>query len=162
LASLDDRRAVFLDGERVGDVTKHPAFAEPIRRVAHTWDLARAPEAQSATTYVDPATGRRHSTMWLVPRSAEDLGARRRAHRLWALASRPSAPPAGPPVPPAPLPAPPAPPRPRPPPRPRAPPRPHAPRRPSLALPARPPARARTRRSRPHPTRDAGPRAGGY
>ena len=84
LASLDDGRAVFLDGERVGDVTKHPAFAEPIRRVAHTWDLARAPEAQSATTYVDPATGRRHSTMWLVPRSAEDLGARRRAHRLWA------------------------------------------------------------------------------
>src|SRR2546422_11339256 len=40
--SLDDGRAVFLDGERVGDVTKHPAFAEPIRRVAHTWDLARA------------------------------------------------------------------------------------------------------------------------
>src|SRR5712664_1622030 len=79
LASLDDGRAVFLDGERVGDVTKHPAFAEPIRRVAHTWDLARAPEAQPTTTYVDPATGRRYSTMWLVPRSADDLGARRRA-----------------------------------------------------------------------------------
>ena len=30
--SLRDGRAVFLDGERVGDVTKHPAFAEPIRR----------------------------------------------------------------------------------------------------------------------------------
>jgi len=84
LASLDDGRAVFLDGERVGDVTKHPAFAEPIRRIAQTWDLARAPQAQSSTTYVDPATGRRHSTMWLVPRSADDLGARRRTHRLWA------------------------------------------------------------------------------
>src|SRR5205823_2868811 len=40
--------------------------------------------AQPTTTYVDPTTGRRHSTMWLVPRSAEDLGARRRVHRLWA------------------------------------------------------------------------------
>src|SRR5207244_8485552 len=84
LASLDDGRAVFLDGERVGDVTKHPAFAEPIRRVAQTWDLARAAAAQPTTTYVDPTTGRRHSAMWLVPRSAEDLGARRRVHRLWA------------------------------------------------------------------------------
>jgi 4-hydroxyphenylacetate 3-monooxygenase len=84
LASLNDGRAVFLDGERVADVAKHPAFAEPIRRIAQTWDLARAPEAEKATTWVDPATGQRHSTMWLVPRSAEDLGARRRAHRLWA------------------------------------------------------------------------------
>ena len=34
LASLRDGRAVFLDGERVDDVTKHPAFAPPIRRIA--------------------------------------------------------------------------------------------------------------------------------
>ena len=87
LASLDDGRAVLLDGERVGDVTKHPAFAEPIRRIAQTWDLARAADAQASTTYVDPVTGRRHSTMWLIPRSAEDLGARRRTHHLWAAPS---------------------------------------------------------------------------
>src|SRR5207237_213152 len=61
-----------------------PAVAAPSRRVAQTWDLARAAAAQPTTTYVDPTTGRRHSTMWLVPRSAEDLGARRRVHRLWA------------------------------------------------------------------------------
>jgi 4-hydroxyphenylacetate 3-monooxygenase len=84
LASLRDGRAVFLDGERVDDVTKHPAFAEPIRRVAQTFDLARAAAAQEATTYVDAASGRRHSAMWLVPRSAEDLALRRRVHRLWA------------------------------------------------------------------------------
>jgi 4-hydroxyphenylacetate 3-monooxygenase len=84
LESLRDGRAVFLDGERVDDVTKHPAFAEPIRRIAQTWDLAGAAEAQAATTYVDAATGRRHSAMWLVPRSADDLAARRRVHRLWA------------------------------------------------------------------------------
>jgi 4-hydroxyphenylacetate 3-monooxygenase len=84
VASLRDGRAVFLDGERVDDVTKHPAFAEPIRRVAGTFDLARAADAGDAATYVDPTTGRRHSAMWLVPRSADDLAARRRVHRLWA------------------------------------------------------------------------------
>lgn len=82
--SLRDGRAVFLDGERVDDVTKHPGFAEPIRRIAQTWDLAAAATAQATTTYVDPATGRRHSAMWLVPRSSEDLATRRRVHRLWA------------------------------------------------------------------------------
>src|SRR5690242_19221026 len=84
LESLRDGRAVFLDGERVDDVTKHPAFAEPIRRIAQTWDRAAAADVQAATTYVDPDTDRRHSAMWLVPRSADDLGARRRVHRLWA------------------------------------------------------------------------------
>ncbi|HXH83063.1 MAG TPA: 4-hydroxyphenylacetate 3-hydroxylase N-terminal domain-containing protein, partial [Candidatus Tectomicrobia bacterium] len=67
---LRDGRAVFLDGERVADVTKHPAFAAPIQRIAATYDRARQEAARDAT-FVDPATGRRHSTMWLVPRSAE-------------------------------------------------------------------------------------------
>src|SRR5262245_13488618 len=84
VASLRAGRAVFLAGARVDDVTKHPAFAEPIRRIAQTWDLAGAATAEAATTFVDPATGRRHSTMWLIPRSADDLAARRRTHRLWA------------------------------------------------------------------------------
>jgi len=84
VASLRDGRAVFLDGERVDDVTKHPAFVEPIRRVAETYDRAKAAEHDAALTYVDPGTGARCSNMWLPPRSAEDLGARRRVHRFWA------------------------------------------------------------------------------
>ncbi|PYO16945.1 MAG: 4-hydroxyphenylacetate 3-hydroxylase, partial [Candidatus Rokuibacteriota bacterium] len=81
---MRDGRAVYLDGERVKDVTSHPAFAEPIRRIAEIYDHARSAEADPALTFADPATGRRHSYMWLVPRSAEDLGARRRVHRFWA------------------------------------------------------------------------------
>jgi len=84
VAALRDGRAVYLDGERVKDVTSHPAFAEPIRRIAEIYDHARSAEADPALTFADPATGRRHSYMWLVPRSAEDLGARRRVHRFWA------------------------------------------------------------------------------
>ena len=87
VADLRDGRSVFLDGERVDDVTKHPAFAEPIRRIAATYDRARADDALDVTSYLDPTTGERHGTMWLVPRSADDLEARRRLHRFWAEAS---------------------------------------------------------------------------
>jgi aromatic ring hydroxylase len=66
------------------DVTVHPAFAEPIRRIARTYDRAHAAAADPALTFAEPGTGRRHSNMWLAPRSAEDLGARRRVHRFWA------------------------------------------------------------------------------
>src|SRR5713101_3254906 len=84
VASLRDGRSVYLDGERIDDVTKHPAFVEPIRRIAETYDRAKAAAGEPALTFADPATGARHSNMWLVPRSAEDLGARRRIHRFWA------------------------------------------------------------------------------
>jgi 4-hydroxyphenylacetate 3-monooxygenase len=78
---------VYLDGERVADVTKHPAFAEPIRRIAERYDAARSPEALPITTCLDEATGAREGAMWLIPRSAEDLEIRRRVHRFWAEAS---------------------------------------------------------------------------
>jgi 4-hydroxyphenylacetate 3-monooxygenase len=85
--SLRDGRVVFLDGERVVDVTKHPAFLEPIRRIADRYDAARSDEALPITTCLDPATGSRQGAMWLIPRSAEDLEIRRRVHRFWAEAS---------------------------------------------------------------------------
>ncbi|MBI2204372.1 MAG: 4-hydroxyphenylacetate 3-hydroxylase [Candidatus Rokubacteria bacterium] len=80
---LRDGRAIYLDGERVKDVTRHPAFAEPVRRVADIYDRARAAADDPAVTFVGP-DGRRRSNMWLVPRSADDLAARRRVHRFWA------------------------------------------------------------------------------
>src|SRR6266849_3213498 len=85
LAGLRDGRAVFLDGERVDDVTKHPAFAESVRRIAERYDAAG--EALDVTTCVDPVLGRRIGSMWLIPRSADDLGRRRAVHRFWAEGS---------------------------------------------------------------------------
>src|SRR5215467_3114863 len=83
LESLRDGRGVYLDGERVKDVTTHPAFAEPIRQIATMYDLARNAWDPALTTYVEPATGERTSAMWLIPRSSEDLGRRRQVHRAW-------------------------------------------------------------------------------
>src|SRR5438445_8967820 len=67
LASLRDGRAVFLDGERVDDVTKHPAFAESVRRIAERYDAAG--EALDVTTCGDPARGERLGATWLFPRA---------------------------------------------------------------------------------------------
>ena len=87
IEALRDGRTVFLDGERIADVTKHPAFVEPIRRIAERYDQARQDSAQSVTTCLDPETGRRIGAMWLRPRSAADLARRRAVHRFWAEAS---------------------------------------------------------------------------
>jgi 4-hydroxyphenylacetate 3-monooxygenase len=85
--SLVDGRTVYLDGAKVPDVTKHPAFAEPIRRIAAAYESARDPCRARDVTFVDEKTNERFSNMWLVPRSADDLRARRRVHTLWAEAS---------------------------------------------------------------------------
>jgi 4-hydroxyphenylacetate 3-monooxygenase len=85
VASLRDGRTVLLDGQRVGDVTAHPAFAEPIRRVAERYDAARA--APEITTGLDPDSGERVGAMWLRPRTAADLVVRQGLHRFWAEGS---------------------------------------------------------------------------
>jgi 4-hydroxyphenylacetate 3-monooxygenase len=85
IAGLRDGRTIFLDGERVADVTTHPAFAEPVRRIAERYEAAR--ESPEITTCLDPASGRRIGAMWLIPRSADDLGRRRAVHRFWAEGS---------------------------------------------------------------------------
>jgi 4-hydroxyphenylacetate 3-monooxygenase len=87
VAALRDGRTVLLDGEPVADVTTHPAFAEPIRRIAARYDQARTAAAQPVTTCLDPETGERIGAMWVKPRSAADLGVRRGVHRFWAEAS---------------------------------------------------------------------------
>ena len=85
--SLRDGRTVFLNGERVADVTEHPAFRESVRSIAGLYDLAAAPEHRDVMTFPSPATGEPVNMAFLLPRSREDLAKRRRAHRLWAEAT---------------------------------------------------------------------------
>ena len=54
LRSLDDGRQVFVDGDRVTDVTKHPAFREAARSVARLYDIAAAPEMRERMTFASP------------------------------------------------------------------------------------------------------------
>ena len=84
---LRDGRAVLFDGERVADVTTHPAFAGAVRTVARLYDLAHDPANRDVMTYPSPRDGRPINAAWLVPRTRADLAARRRAIKCWADAS---------------------------------------------------------------------------
>jgi 4-hydroxyphenylacetate 3-monooxygenase len=87
IAAIRDGRAVYVNGERVTDVTEHPAFRSAVRSIAHLYDLAASPEHRETMTFPSPATGERVNKCFLIPRTVEDLAARRAAHRLWADAT---------------------------------------------------------------------------
>src|SRR6516162_4706958 len=75
LRSLNDGRQVFVDGEKVADVTKHPAFREAARSVARLYDIATAPEMRDRMTFPSPKTGGPVLRAFQIPRSRADLHA---------------------------------------------------------------------------------------
>lgn len=80
---LRDGRAVYLEGELVDDVTRHAAFACQVDQIARIYDFVRDRSGDDSVSLLDEESRARHSTMWLIPRSTDDL-ARRRVHTLWA------------------------------------------------------------------------------
>ncbi|SEC73750.1 pyrrole-2-carboxylate monooxygenase subunit [Rhodococcus koreensis] len=82
LASLNDGRVVLVDGEKIDDVTTHPAFAPVTRTMAEMFDLA-ADEA-NGMQYVAPETGNPANRVFSIPRSREELAQRREAIERWA------------------------------------------------------------------------------
>ena len=85
LASLDDGRTIYVDGERVPNVATHPAFAGVASTMAGLYDLAADPA--NGMTYLEPATGTTANLIYKIPRSIEDLRARRMASLTWARAT---------------------------------------------------------------------------
>jgi 4-hydroxyphenylacetate 3-monooxygenase len=87
LRSLRDDRRVYVDGERVKDVTSHPAFARAAQSIANLFDIAAAPEMRERMTFVSPKTGAPVWRAYQIPRSHADLKARRLAAETWAEAT---------------------------------------------------------------------------
>jgi 4-hydroxyphenylacetate 3-monooxygenase oxygenase component len=81
--SLKDGREVWIDGERVADVTTHPAFRDMVGELARVYDLQNSPQYRDEMTCIDPDTGRQIGVSWLLPRSAADLKKKRRNSELW-------------------------------------------------------------------------------
>src|SRR5215211_9210308 len=78
-ASIRDGREVWINGERVDDVTTHPAFKPVVDIRARIYDLAHQNETQDVLTYADPETGERFAVGPKLPRSREDWHEKRRA-----------------------------------------------------------------------------------
>src|SRR5437762_10038433 len=87
LRSLNDGRQVFVDGEAVADVVRHPAFREAARSVARLYDIAAAPENRERMTFPSPKTGAPVLRAYQIPRSHADLRARRLFSETWAEAT---------------------------------------------------------------------------
>jgi 4-hydroxyphenylacetate 3-monooxygenase len=82
LEGLRDGRVVYIGGERITDVTKHPAYAEAAKVVAGIYDTKRAAENLDLFSYEE--NGERYSTWYLRARTQEDLRRRFRCHKAIA------------------------------------------------------------------------------
>lgn len=82
LAALSDDREIYVDGERVEDVVKHPAFAPICATVADLYDVAADPA--NGMIYDSPETGDSANLIYSIPRSKEQLAARRHAIETWS------------------------------------------------------------------------------
>jgi anthranilate 3-monooxygenase (FAD)/4-hydroxyphenylacetate 3-monooxygenase len=77
-------RDVWVKGERVDDVTEHPAFKGAVQQLAHLYDMQHDPALTDRLTYVVPETGERAGRAFAPAKSVDDLRQRREAYRLWA------------------------------------------------------------------------------
>jgi len=84
LRSLRDGRRVYVDGQCVTDVTTHPAFAGGAKSLANLFDIAAAPENRERMTFTSPKTGNPVLRGYQIPRTHEDLKAKRLAAEMWA------------------------------------------------------------------------------
>jgi 4-hydroxyphenylacetate 3-monooxygenase oxygenase component len=83
IESLNDGREVWLDGAKVEDVTRHPAFTGMVHELARIYDLQHTEAYRDHMTFISPMTGQRCSLSWLLPRSHEDLKRKRRNSEIW-------------------------------------------------------------------------------
>lgn len=85
LESIDDGREIWIYGERVKNVTTHPAFRNPARTVARLYDALHDPARKAALTVAtDTGNGGFTHPFFKVPRSRDDLVAARGAIAEWA------------------------------------------------------------------------------
>jgi len=84
LESLRDSRCVYFQGERVKDVTTHPAFRNSARSIARLYDALHDPDMQD-TLLCDTDTGNGGMThkFFRVPKTVDDLVGARDAIAAW-------------------------------------------------------------------------------
>jgi len=88
LESLRDGREIWIYGERVDDVTTHPAFRNPARMLARLSDALHDPATQATLTCpTDTGSGGYTHRYFRAPTSADELVAARDAIAAWSRLS---------------------------------------------------------------------------
>jgi 4-hydroxyphenylacetate 3-monooxygenase len=86
LESLRDGRTIWIDGEKVDDVTTHPAFRNSARSMAMLYDALHDPQTRDALTAVDDLGIRTHR-FFMPSRSTGELLDAREAIATWSRMS---------------------------------------------------------------------------
>src|SRR5436309_1596524 len=85
LDSLDDGREVWIYGERVKNITEHPAFRNTARMIARLYDALHRDHAEKKNLLTCPTEwGGFTHRYFVAPHSAEELVAGRDAIAVWA------------------------------------------------------------------------------
>ena len=88
LESLRDGREVYVYGERVKDVTTHPAFRNAARSIARLYDALHAEKTKGIlTSPTDTGSGGFTHRFFRAARSRDDLTKQRDAIAQWARMS---------------------------------------------------------------------------
>lgn len=82
LEGLRDDRDVWMQGERVKDVTSHPGLSRGAATLAEFLDKQSDPKLQDVITYEED--GNRYATSYMIPKSVEDVVKRGEAFYEWA------------------------------------------------------------------------------
>ena len=86
--SLHDGREVYIDSERVADVTVHPAFRNAVRSLARLYDALHDPKTREVlTSPTDTGSGGYTHKYFRVARSREELVAQQQAIAEWSRLS---------------------------------------------------------------------------
>src|SRR5918992_4045917 len=78
---------VYLRGERVKDVTTHPATRDGARIIGRLLDMQHDPELRDEMTYTSPTTADRVGLSFIMPHTLSDLEQRRAMMTHWAQAT---------------------------------------------------------------------------
>ena len=82
--SLRDGRSIYVNGERVRDVTTYPPFQGVVETIASLYDLQHQPAQQPPLTYPSPKDDQPVGLSFLMADSVEDVERRVRAEEFRA------------------------------------------------------------------------------
>ncbi|PON17062.1 4-hydroxyphenylacetate 3-monooxygenase, oxygenase component [Candidatus Entotheonella serta] len=78
---------VWIGGERVEDVTTHPAFHGGLHSIAALYDMQHDPALRDEMTYLSPTSEERVGLSFIVPQTVDELERRRVMMLHWARTS---------------------------------------------------------------------------
>jgi 4-hydroxyphenylacetate 3-monooxygenase len=83
LEALKDDRQIFIDGERIADVTTDRRLAAAAHSVAELYDMQHDAKLTEKMSFVSPSSGQPVGLSFIEPRTVDDLIHRREMVKVW-------------------------------------------------------------------------------